>query len=141
MKSRKGLQKVDNRRIKNNRMMWAIAHELGYDTETLHIIVKSMIGKEHISKLTTRELTQINRRLLEEIKNKTRGYYKMRKKIYALCYKLGWEKNGRVDTNRLNGFIFRITKKKNIYCCMGKDLQKIVIAFESMIKWDEKHEN
>ncbi len=132
---------LNEKRNKNNRMLWALAHELGYDSKTIHIIAESLTGKRHISKLTISELHKINSRLLQEIKNKTKGYYKMRKKIFALCYKLGWENGNRVDTKRLNGFIFRITKKKNIYSCMGRDLQKIVLALDNMVKWEEKSEN
>lgn len=140
MQDRNGLQKVDNRRVKNNRMMWAMAHELGYDSETLHTIVESITSKKHISELSQSELFKVNTKLIKGIKEKTKGYYKMRKKVFALCYDLDWARNEKVDSRRLNGYIKRVCKKKNIYFLNGKDLQNLIVALERLIKWDKKHD-
>ncbi len=125
------------------RMLWAIAKspELNLDKENLYAVVSRETGKDSLTKLTQPELNQVAR-VLQGMKDRAGGRKPakrtdeggnpattaQRRKIYALCARLGWNDNPK----RIQGFVRRMTSIDRIEWLSQKQCAVVIEALKKM---------
>ena len=125
------------------RMIWGLAKspELSMTDEELHLLVEAQTGKEHISSLTKREISNIVAllaRMKESSKRGSRRKYAaaygnsqtdgQRRKIYKLQEELGW------NEARVNGMCRRMFRIDKVEWLDYQQCSKLIEALKKMLE-------
>jgi len=133
--------------LKQNKLIWVLAGQLGMNSDMLHALVLAITGKVSIKDLSVEEGAKIIETLERtggKIKRKKRPPKKLphnvvelvtRPQIRLIHYlekQLDWQEN----PHRLEGFIKRIIKKRRIYT--KQEAIKVIQGLKSMVTRDTR---
>lgn len=126
------------------RTLWAIAKspELGMSDDDLHAIVYRETGKDSMKKLTQGEVNDLAR-VLQNMKDSAHASVaekrtdtggdprtiSQRRKIYQLCYDLGWND----DNRRINGFVKRMCGVDRVEWLTQAQCYTVIEALKKMV--------
>lgn len=129
------MEKITKRQIAK---VWATAHELSIDDETLYSIVNRVTGSDKISQLSKQQGIKLIDNLLKcQSENNTEDNHRpgmaTKKQLWLiedLVKKLGWQD----DPQRLRGFLKKYTKVENLNWLKQKPASNIIQALKAMLK-------
>ena len=132
--------------LRQNKLIWVLAGQLGMDSDMLHALVLETTGKASIKDLSVEEGIKVIERLARtggKIKKKKKPPKKLPHNVVELVTQpqisliqylekqLGWQDN----PHRLEGFIRRIIKKRRIYT--KQEAMKVIQGLKSMVTRDK----
>ncbi len=129
---------ISKEQIKN---IWGFSKEVGIDKENLYCMIERISNKDSMRKLTKLQANRLINELIA-IKDKERKVKRrtdeagrddtvaMRRKIYALCEKLGWNDNN----NRIDGFCKRMFDVEKIQWLDKRQCYMLIEALKDMVK-------
>ena len=125
------------------RTLWAIAKspELGMSSDDLHALIYRETGKDSMTKLTQGEINDLAR-VLQNLKDGVGSSASskrtdaggdprtiaQRRKIYQLCYDLGWND----DNRRINAFAKRMFGVERVELLTQAQCYKLIEALKKM---------
>ena len=125
------------------RTLWAIAKspELGMSSDDLHALIYRETGKDSMTKLTQGEINDLAR-VLQNLKDGVGSSASskrtdaggdprtiaQRRKIYQLCYDLGWND----DNRRINAFAKRMFGVERVEWLTQAQCYKLIEALKKM---------
>lgn len=110
------------------------------DVQQSMVLASSDGRTEKVSELKGREVNF----LISNLKGESEGVQRMKKKIIAICYELGWvlkEDKDKIDWTRVNGFCKERGHAKKVFNKYDfVELPTLVTQFEKLLKSSEEKE-
>ena len=121
--------------------IWAAAKERGIDREDVYALVLQVSGQDSIKGMTQDQANKVIDRIVgtcsrpEYQKQGRITTDQMRKKIYILTVKLGWDKNPK----RLEGFCKRLFKVEKVEWLDERQCYQLIETLKDMVKRKEQY--